>query len=101
MKICLQMLRAEMETAKKLLSQGKPLAALERLKKILQTDENWQVHELIGATFHDLADAEGAAQAYFNAAQTDTILRFQRAHFSNYIFALHYLPQITDENLFL
>ena len=89
-----------MEIAKKLLMQGKPLAALERLKKILQTDENWQVHELIGATFHDLADAEGAAQAYFNAAQADTILRFQRAHFSNYIFALHYLPQVTAENLF-
>lgn len=90
-----------MEIAKKLLKQGKPLEALERLKKILPTvKEVWQVHELIGAAFHDLADAEGAAQAYFNAAQSDTILRFQRAHFSNYIFALHYLPQVTDENLF-
>mgnify|MGYP002623707300 CR=1 FL=1 len=90
-----------METAKKLLLNGKPLEALERLKKILpNTDEVWQVHELIGAAFHDLADAEGAAQAYFNAAQADTILRFQQAHFSNYIFALHYLPQVTAENLF-
>ena len=89
-----------MEIAKKLLAQGKPFAALERLKKILQTAENWQVHELIGAAFHDLADAEGAAQAYFNAARADTILRFQRTHFSNYIFALHYLPQISAENLF-
>lgn len=89
-----------MEIAKKLLAQGKPLAALERLKKILRTAENWQVHELIGAAFHDLADAEGAAQAYFNAAQADTILRFQQAHFSNYIFALHYLPQVSAENLF-
>ena len=92
-----------METAKKLLLNGKPLEALERLKKILATVEDsevWQVHELIGAVFHDLADAEGAAQAYFNAAQSDTILRFQQAHFSNYIFALHYLPQVTAENLF-
>ena len=90
-----------MEIAKKLLAQGKPLTALERLKKILpSTDAVWQVHELIGAAFHDLADAEGAAQAYFNAAQSDTILRFQQAHFSNYIFALHYLPQVTAENLF-
>lgn len=92
-----------METAKKLLLQGKPLAALERLKKILpqvEASEIWQVHELIGATFHDLANAEGSAQAYFNAAKSDNILRNQRAHFSNYIFALHYLPQVTAENLF-
>lgn len=92
-----------METAKKLLLNGKPLEALERLKKILATVEDsevWQVHELIGAAFHDLADVEGAAQAYFNAAQSDTILRFQQTHFSNYIFALHYLPQVSAENLF-
>ena len=55
-----------MEQAKKLLAQGKPLAALERLKEILKTvDEKWQVHELIGAAFHDLADAEGAAPIQF------------------------------------
>ena len=90
-----------METAKKLLIQGKPLEALARLKKILPTaEEVWRVHELTGAAFHDLADAEGAAQAYFNAANSDTVLRFQRAHFSNYIFALHYLSQVTAENLF-
>lgn len=90
-----------METAKKLLAQGQPVAALERLKNLLATaDELWQIHELIGAAFHDLADAEGVAQAYFNAAQADSVLRFQRAHFSNYIFALHYLPQVSAENLF-
>lgn len=89
-----------MEQAKKLLAQGKPLAALERLKEILKTNSAWQVHELIGAAFSDLADAEGVAQAYLNAAQADEILRMQRAHFANYIFALHYLPQVTAENLF-
>lgn len=89
-----------MEQAKNLLAQGKPLAALERLKEILKTNSEWQVHELAGAAFSDLADAEGVAQAYFNAAQADDILRMQRAHFANYIFALHYLPQVTAENLF-
>ena len=89
-----------MEQAKKLLAQGKPLAALTRLKEILKTNSAWQVHELAGAVFHDLADAEGAAQAYLNAAQADEILRMQRTHFANYIFALHYLPQVTAENLF-
>jgi len=86
-----------MDIAKKLLAAGKPLEALERLKTLLpnvDADNKWRVHELIGACFHDLADADGAAQAYFNAATTDKYLRSQRAHFSNYLFALHYLPQL-------
>lgn len=85
-----------MEIAKKYLDSGKPQIALERLKQILYeenfTDE-WKIHELIGACFHDLANPEKSAQAYLNAAQTDKFLRTQREHFSNYIFALHYLPQ--------
>lgn len=91
-----------MDKAKKLLLQGEPISALERLKKLLtrvDAVDEWRVHELIGAAFHDIGDAEGAAQAYLNAAQSDTILRSQRVHFSNYIFALHYLPQVTAENL--
>ena len=84
-----------MELARKLLDENKPFEALERLKKILPTThDKWRVHELIGAAFHDLCDAEGAAQAYFNAAMTDKYLRSQRVHFSNYLFALHYLPQL-------
>ena len=89
-----------MEVAKKLLDENKPTEALERLKTILPTaQEKWRVHELIGACFHDLCDAEGAAQAYLNAAMTDKYLRSQRAHFSNYLFALHYLPQLDAETL--
>ncbi|MBQ6296488.1 MAG: glycosyl transferase family 41 [Selenomonadaceae bacterium] len=89
-----------MEVEKKLLDENKPLEALELLKAILPTaQEKWRVHELIGACFHDLCDAEGAAQAYFNAAMTDKFLRSQRAHFSNYLFALHYLPQLDAPTL--
>ena len=91
-----------MNTAKKFLDDGRPLEALERLKNLLPTvDEadEWRIHELIGATFHDLCNPEGSAQAYFNAARTDKFLRSQRAHFSNYLFALHYLPQLTAETL--
>ena len=89
-----------MEYAKKLLDEGKPQEALDRLKKILSTTEDeWRVHELIGACFHDLCDVEGAVQAYFNAAMTDKFLRSQRAHFSNYLFALHYLPQLDAPTL--
>ena len=91
-----------MDIAKKFLDEGKPQEALERLKELLPTcdiENQWRVHELIGAAFHDLCDPEGAAQAYFNAARTDKYLRSQRAHFSNYLFALHYLPQLSAQIL--
>ena len=61
---------------------------------------SWRVHEKRGAEFYILGDAEGVAQAYFKAAQADTILRKQREHWSNYIFALHYLPQATAQNFY-
>jgi len=90
----------EMELARKLLDENKPQEALERLKELLpNSTEEWRVHELIGACFHDLCDAEGSAQAYFNAAMKDKFLRSQRAHFSNYLFALHYLPQLDAPTL--
>lgn len=91
-----------MEIAKKFLEKNQPELALERLKKILYEEnfsDEWKIHELIGASFHDLIDAEGVAQAYLNAVQTDKILRLQRTHFSNYYFALHYL-NIDEKNLF-
>lgn len=89
-----------MELARKLLDEGKPREALERLKKLLPTaQDEWRIHELIGAAFHDLCDADGVAQASFNAAMTDKYLRSQRAHFSNYLFALHYLPQLDAPTL--
>ena len=90
-------------TAKKLLAENSPIEALELLKKILHEknfSEEWRVHELIGATFHDLGDAEGAVQASLNAAKSDTILRSQRMHFSNYLFTLHYLREVNAEILF-
>jgi len=93
----------KMETAKKFLEKNQPHLALERLKKILHGEnfaDEWKIHELVGACFHDLADAEGAVQAYFNAAKSDTILRSQRTHFSNFLFALHYLPKADSEILF-
>ena len=91
-----------LDTARKFLDAGKPHDALERLKNLLPTvdaRDEWRAHELIGACFHDLADAEGAVQASFNAACTDKFLRSQRSHFSNYLFALHYLPQLDAETL--
>lgn len=92
-----------MEVAKKLLAENLPGVALERLKKILYSDscvDEWKVHELICEAFHDLCDAEGAVQASLSAAETDKILRSQRIHFSNYLFTLHYLPDVDARILF-
>lgn len=91
-----------MEIVKKFLLNNQPQKALERLKKIFHEknfSDEWKIHELFGAIFHDLIDPEGVAQAYLNAAKTDKILRSQRMHFSNYFFALHYLN--LDEKIFL
>ena len=92
-----------MEEAKRLLNIGKTHEAFKRLKKILpkfaDTQDEWKIHELIGAVFHDLGDAEGAVQAYLYTAHKDKYLRSQREHYSNYLFALHYLNSITDEEL--
>jgi len=85
-----------------LLQQGRTQAARERLDALrgsVPDGELWRFHELYGAVFHDLADAEGAAAAYRNAAQCDKYLRSQREHFSSYLFALHYLPGLSAVDL--
>ena len=91
-----------MDRARELLAIGRAEDALDRLKALLPRVDDfdqWRVHELFGAAFHDLGDADGAAQAYFNAAMTDRYLRAQRQHFSNYLFALHYLPHVENAEL--
>ena len=85
-----------------LLQQGKTGAARKRLAALREQvppAEEWRLHELYGAVFHDLADPEGAAAAYSNAAQCDRFLRSQREHYSSYLFALHYLPGLSAEDL--
>ena len=86
-----------MEEVKKNMKEGKTYAALKRLKKIEgeyeNSSEEWKIHELFGAIFHDIGESEGVAQAYLNAAKCDKYLRSQRSHYSNYLFALHYLSE--------
>ena len=72
---------------------------LDALRGSVPQEEEWRLHELYGAVFHDLADAEGAAAAYSNAAKCDKYLRSQREHFSSYLFALHYLPGLSADDL--
>lgn len=85
-----------------LLQRGRTHAArakLDGLRGQVPQEDEWRLHELYGAVFHDLADAEGVAAAYSNAAQCDRFLRSQRQHYSNYLFALHYLPGLHGADL--
>ena len=87
-----------------LLKKGETLQAKARLDNMRQAglipaENMWEFHELYGAVFYGLADAEGVACAYLNAAKADTILRSQREHYSNYLFALHYLAGISPEDI--
>ena len=61
--------------------------------------KSWRENEQDGAICHDKGDAIGAAEAYMKAAMNDEYLRSQRTHYSNYLFALHYLSGIKSEEL--
>ena len=91
-----------MEKTKLLLKYGKAeeaLARLEAIKADISSEYKWQLYEMEGAAYYDLGNAEGAARAYFNAAKADTYLRSQCSHYSNYLFALHYLDDLDNDSL--
>ena len=81
----------------------KALLALKKLRPQLSEEfmsrEFWRIDELYGASFQILGDMEGAVQAYWQAGQHDRFLRSQMEHFSSYLFALHYLPGLSDDEL--
>ena len=78
---------------------GKALALLQRLRELPGGRPNWRLLELIAEGCKQLGDAEGAAAALYQAAQEDEYLRSQREHYSGYLFALHYLPSLSPEEL--
>lgn len=94
--------RAALRGIRAQLARGEAEAALAALRALRETAspefrarDLWRVHELFGAAFRLLGDAAGCAQAYYEAARADRFLRSQRAHYSSYLFALHYLPGIS------
>lgn len=94
--------QAELRDIRAQLARGEAEAALAALRALRETAspefrarDLWRVHELFGAAFRLLGDAAGCAQAYYEAARADRFLRSQRAHYSSYLFALHYLPGIS------
>ena len=62
-------------------------------------EELWRTLEQEGAACRKRLDPAGCARAYYAAAMQDQYLRSQREHYSAYLFALHYLPQVTAEDL--
>ena len=85
------------------LQRGQAAEALAEIEEMLTHDhdsaEVWRLCELAGAASSQLLNAEGGASWYLRAGYNDTILRSQREHLSNYLFALHYLPGLAPDDL--
>ena len=62
-------------------------------------NDEFHDYELAGAKAFLSSDMYKAAQAYWLAAQSDKLLRAQLTHFSSYLFCLHYLPRVSDEDI--
>ncbi len=98
--------QAELEKVQGLLCAGRTLEAKEvldllqaKISHTFRQRDFWRLDELYGACFHDLGDMEGVVQAYWQASSHDRFLRSQLEHFSSYLFALHYLPGLVDQEL--
>ena len=98
--------RTGIEQIRQLIADGQAQQALLALKKLrpqlsaeFKAREFWRIDELYGASFQILGDMEGVVQAYWQAGQHDRFLRSQMEHFSSYLFALHYLPGLSDDEL--
>ena len=78
---------------------SKALALLRQLRESPGGRPNWRLLELIAEACKQLGDPEGAAAALYQAAPEDEYQRSQREHYSGYLFALHYLPGLTPEEL--
>ena len=87
--------KKSLEELRARIAAGDGFAAFQELRRLkenaspsLMEKDMWQLHELFGAAFFNMADAEGAAAAYNNAAKADRFLSAQRQHFSNYLLIL-------------
>ena len=77
------------------------LAELRQLREIsvFPAEELWQLDELAGACYSVLCDMERAAGCYWQASTHDKYLRSQMGHYSSYLFCLHYLSDIGDQEM--
>lgn len=86
------------------LCQQQPELALEKLRELRRQDiflptELWRVYQRMGDAYYALLEVEQTTDAYWQAVThpAGMPLRNQQELFSNYLFAIHYLPQLSDE----
>lgn len=95
----------EMEKARRFYQRGQYQLALDFLQRLrqqcAQTVESWQADELSGRCWHALGELEKARIFLWKAIESCTgpYLHHQQLMYSNYLFLLHYLPNVTASEL--
>lgn len=86
------------------LRQQQPELALDTLralrqKGVFQETELWRVYQRAGIAYNQMMEPEKVAEAYWQAVThpAGMPLRKQQEIYSDYLFTLHYLPQLSDE----
>ena len=97
-------LEEELQRLRLLVDDGDAEDVLERLRQLRElpafpAEELWQLDELAGACCSVLCDMERAAGCYWQASTHDKYLRSQMGHYSSYLFCLHYLSDISDQEM--
>lgn len=94
----------KLEPVVKLLLADQPQLALDRLlflmkQGIFLPEETWRVYQRLGACYVALMDIDKAQQSYWGALNhpVGMPLKEQRLIYSNYLFLLHYLPDVSRE----
>ena len=97
-------LEDELQQLRLMVDAGAAEDALEKLRKLRErpafpAEELWQLDELAGACYSMLCDMERAAGCYWQASTHDKYLRSQMGHYSSYLFCLHYLSDISAQEM--
>lgn len=99
-------LKKKMEPVIALLKEDKIKLAWAKLQYYMQNDfflpeEMWYVYDKMGDIQYRMMHIEKAVAAYWQCVNSTVglPLRKQQEYYSNYLFILHYLPDITDEQL--
>lgn len=97
---------AHLRPAQDLIKRKKPREALEQLERILQQwkppkDALWRVYEYYATCYYGMADLQKWRKygwATVTAAEGQP-RRIQQGNLSNYVFMMHYFPDVSDKEL--
>ena len=71
-----------------------------RSNNVLNDDVKSKCYNLLGVVYGRLGEAEKSLQSYFTAIKYGEGIASKAIDYSNYLFNLHYLPNITQEELY-